>query len=35
MGEWTDPTLIDQRDRLLRTLRGYGRVAVAYLRRGG
>ncbi len=30
MGEWTDPTLIDQRDRLVRTLRGYGRVAVAY-----
>ncbi len=30
MGEWTDPTLIDQRDRLIRALRGYGRVAVAY-----
>ena len=30
MGEWTDPTLIDQRDRLLQALRGYGRVAVAY-----
>lgn len=30
MGEWTDPTLIDQRDRLLAALRGYGRVAVAY-----
>jgi uncharacterized protein len=30
VGEWTDPTLIDQRDRLVRTLRGYGRVAVAY-----
>jgi uncharacterized protein len=30
VGEWTDPTLIDQRDRLIRTLRDYGRVAVAY-----
>jgi uncharacterized protein len=30
VGEWTDPTLIDQRDRLVETLRGYGRVAVAY-----
>jgi uncharacterized protein len=30
VGEWTDPTLIDQRDRLISTLRGYGRVAVAY-----
>jgi len=30
VGEWTDPTLIDQRDRLLEALRGYGRVAVAY-----
>jgi pyridinium-3,5-biscarboxylic acid mononucleotide sulfurtransferase len=31
-GEWTetDPTLNDQRDRLLETLRGYGRVAVAF-----
>ena len=30
--EWTesDPTLNAQRDRLLETLRGYGRVAVAY-----
>lgn len=26
----SDPELIDQRDRLLETLRGYGRVAVAY-----
>jgi uncharacterized protein len=30
VGEWTDPTLIDQRDRLIQALRGYGRVAVAY-----
>jgi uncharacterized protein len=30
VGEWTDPTLIEQRDRLVRTLRDYGRVAVAY-----
>ncbi|HEY2157230.1 MAG TPA: ATP-dependent sacrificial sulfur transferase LarE [Isosphaeraceae bacterium] len=30
MGEWTEPTLIDQRDRLIQALRGYGRVAVAY-----
>ena len=30
MGDWTDPTLIDHRDRLLDALRGYGRVAVAY-----
>jgi uncharacterized protein len=30
VGDWTDPTLIEQRDRLLQTLRGYGRVAVAY-----
>ena len=30
MGAWTDPTLIDQRDRLISTLKGYGRVAVAY-----
>ena len=30
--EWTgtDPELIARRDRLLETLRGYGRVAVAY-----
>ncbi|MGE3819465.1 MAG: ATP-dependent sacrificial sulfur transferase LarE [Isosphaeraceae bacterium] len=27
---WSDPTLADQRERLLATLRGYGRVAVAY-----
>ena len=27
---WTDPTLIDHRDRLLAALRSYGRVAVAY-----
>jgi uncharacterized protein len=30
VGDWTDPTLIDHRDRLLAALRGYGRVAVAY-----
>lgn len=30
MSDWTDPSLIDQRDRLLSALRGYGRVAVAY-----
>lgn len=30
MGSWTDPTLIEQRDRLISTLKGYGRVAVAY-----
>jgi uncharacterized protein len=30
VGDWTDTTLIEQRDRLLQTLRGYGRVAVAY-----
>jgi len=27
---WNDPQLRDDRDRLLETLRGYGRVAVAY-----
>ncbi len=30
MAAWTDPTLVDQRDRLLSALRGFGRVAVAY-----
>ena len=30
MNAWTDSTLIAQRDRLLETLRSYGRVAVAY-----
>jgi pyridinium-3,5-biscarboxylic acid mononucleotide sulfurtransferase len=30
VGDWTDPTLIAQRDLLLKTLRDYGRVAVAY-----
>ncbi len=30
MSAWTDPTLIDHRDRLLAALRSYGRVAVAY-----
>jgi uncharacterized protein len=30
LSEWTDPTLIAHRDRLLDTLRGYGRVAVAF-----
>lgn len=29
-GGWTDPGLVDQRDRLIETLRGYGRVAVAF-----
>jgi len=27
---WTDPELVDRRERLLDILRGYGRVAVAY-----
>ena len=27
---WTDPNLRSQRDALINTLRGYGRVAVAY-----
>lgn len=30
MSDWNDPRLRDQRDRLLSTLSGYGRVAVAY-----
>jgi uncharacterized protein len=30
LSTWDDPALIDQRDRLLATLRGYGRVAVAF-----
>jgi uncharacterized protein len=30
LNEWIDPGLIAQRDRLLATLRGYGRVAVAF-----
>lgn len=30
MGAWTDPILIDQRDRLISAIKGYGRVAVAY-----
>jgi uncharacterized protein len=30
LSAWTDPDLIAQRDRLLETLRGYGRVAVAF-----
>jgi uncharacterized protein len=30
VSEWNDPDLIAHRDRLLDTLRGYGRVAVAY-----
>ena len=30
MNEWTSPELVANRDRLLETLRGYGRVAVAY-----
>src|SRR5262249_57677657 len=28
--EWTDPELVARRDRLIETLRGYGRVAVAF-----
>ncbi len=30
MSDWTDSGLCDDRDRLLETLRGYGRVAVAF-----
>ncbi len=30
MSAWTDPELVDRRERLLDILRGYGRVAVAY-----
>jgi pyridinium-3,5-biscarboxylic acid mononucleotide sulfurtransferase len=30
LSEWNDPQLTTQRDRLLETLRGYGRVAVAF-----
>ena len=30
MSDWNDPALVAQRDRLLDTLRGYGRVAVAF-----
>ncbi len=30
MSDWTDPELVAHRDRLLDTLRGYGRVAVAF-----
>src|SRR6478752_3069920 len=30
LDEWNDPALVAQRDKLLETLRGYGRVAVAY-----
>src|SRR3954471_11623053 len=30
LSDWNDPRLISQRDRLLETLAGYGRVAVAY-----
>jgi uncharacterized protein len=30
LSTWNDPALIAQRDRLLATLRGYGRVAVAF-----
>ncbi len=30
MSDWNDPKLASMRDRLLETLRGYGRVAVAY-----
>jgi pyridinium-3,5-biscarboxylic acid mononucleotide sulfurtransferase len=30
LSEWTDPELVDRRERLLQVLRGYGRLAVAY-----
>ena len=30
VSDWNDPTLRDQRDRLIDTLRGYRRVAVAF-----
>ncbi len=30
MSDWNDPTLCEHRDRLLETLRSYGRVAVAF-----
>ncbi len=30
MDAWTDPELVDRRERLLAILRGYGRLAVAY-----
>ena len=30
MSEWNDPRLVDLRDRLIETIRGYGRVAVAF-----
>ncbi len=30
MSDWTGPALIANRDRLIETLKGYGRVAVAY-----
>lgn len=30
MSDWSDPGLCDRRDRLMTTLRGYGRVAVAF-----
>ena len=30
MNDWNDPDLASRRDRLVETLRGYGRVAVAY-----
>lgn len=30
MADWNDPELRDRRDRLVETLRGYGRVAVAF-----
>ena len=30
MDAWTDPELVDRRERLLAILRGYGKVAVAY-----
>ncbi len=30
MGDWSDPEIVDRRERLLDILRGYGRLAVAY-----
>ncbi len=30
MSAWTDPDIVDRRERLLEILRGYGRLAVAY-----
>jgi uncharacterized protein len=30
VGDWSDPEIVDRRERLLDILRGYGRLAVAY-----